>query len=151
MKRFGCAVFLCSLTVLVCGCSGGGGNFVKTEFVEGVVTLDGAPLDGALVTFSPTAPDGMTAMGYANDKGVYKLTAVGGAPEKGAVAGDYKVTVLKVAVTTVMKPPIYPGEPEREEGTQTAVTPERYLKADTTPLTATVAKGKNKIDFKLDK
>ena len=125
---------------------------IKTEYVEGVVTLNGTAIDNALVTFDPVdKTNGVSATGYSDNTGKYTLTAVGGAPQKGAVEGEYKVTVTKVEIKTVTKPPLYPGEEEREETVQTQVLPSNYMKASSTPLAKSVVKGKNTINLELEK
>ena len=65
------------------------------HYVEGVVLLDGEPVDGATVGFSPIEA-GMPAFGRTDAKGVFKLTTVrGGGQGKGAMTGSYAVTVKK--------------------------------------------------------
>ena len=78
--------------MLVGGCRRSGPD---VQFVEGVVTLDGAPLAGADVGFSPVQ-GGMPSFGRTDARGVFHLSTVrGGARGQGAVVGDYAVTVSK--------------------------------------------------------
>ena len=68
---------------------GCGGRLVK---VNGVVTLDGQPIEGAMVTFLPVeAGKGQNAQGSADKDGVFQLTTT--KPNDGAFPGEYKVTV----------------------------------------------------------
>jgi len=85
---------------MVVGLAGCGDQGPKVNYVEGVVTLDGSPLEGATVGFSPVDPaKGVAAVGTTGANGVFKLTAVqGGKPDGGAVAGEYFVTFQKVLV-----------------------------------------------------
>jgi hypothetical protein len=66
------------------------------QFVEGVVTLDGAPVEGATVGFVPSGA-GLGAFGRTQADGRFVLTSSrGGVPGAGAMAADYIVTVQKV-------------------------------------------------------
>ncbi|MDR2346095.1 MAG: carboxypeptidase-like regulatory domain-containing protein [Planctomycetaceae bacterium] len=59
---------------------------------EGIVTLNGQPLENASIIFAPAASNGRSAGGMTNENGYYNLrtnTSVGVLP------GDYKVTVIK--------------------------------------------------------
>jgi hypothetical protein len=97
--------------------------------------------------FSPAA----CRRGFPMPKGVYQLTSVGGDPQKGAVAGDYTVTVNKVEIKMVKVPASAPGEEPQETAIQKSLLHKNYLNAKTTPLKATVIKGKNQQDFALTK
>jgi hypothetical protein len=59
--------------------------------VEGVVTLDGAPLSDATVSFMPVG-NGRAASGLTDSNGYFRLTTF--RTDDGALAGDYKVIVL---------------------------------------------------------
>lgn len=87
-----CWSCICLLSVFAVitavGC--GGGGFVP---VTGTVTLDGKPLEGAAVNFTPaTAGEGQAAQGQTDASGKFTLSTVGGI---GAVPGNYKVGVSK--------------------------------------------------------
>ena len=85
---------------MVVGLAGCGKQGPVVNYVEGVVTLDGTPLEGATVGFSPVdTVKGIGAVGTTGANGVFKLTAVqGGKPDGGAVAGEYFVTFQKVSL-----------------------------------------------------
>jgi len=140
---------------LFTGCGGGGAKFA-TEFVEGIVTLDGAPLEGAVVSFSPKG-SGKFASGRTDSSGRYTLTATqGGGNGKGTTPDDYIVLIVKNEAVPL-------AEPEKDEDgnprldasgnpitTRIAnVLPVVYNNVDTSKLTATVVAGKNKCDFAL--
>jgi len=138
------------LVVVLIGCGSGGG--LKVEYVEGVITMDGEPLPETSVTFVPTSdgPTVETAMGMTNDRGVYKLSSMNGKPLAGAVAGEYKVLVSKIHAESLSE--------GLEYGTsmgytvpykQTHLLPNVYRNMEQTPFSATVKKGRNKIDFEL--
>lgn len=82
---------------LVLGCSGASGGASKktTHKVSGKLTMGGAPVAGATITFSPKSKDNPPAMGLSDAAGVYVLTTYDAGD--GAVEGDYKVMVYKAA------------------------------------------------------
>jgi hypothetical protein len=138
--------------------SGCGAKGLNTNYVEGIVTLDGDPLEQAVVTFFPVIEDGKVATGTTDETGKYMLTADGGAPLKGALEGDYVVTVRKVETTITEKVPL-PGDPQANRNdpgyrpetvaNQRVITPQIYAQQRTSPLKATVVKGKNDLPFEL--
>jgi hypothetical protein len=84
------------------GCGGGPDKPVK---VEGVVTLDGQPVDGATVMFNPLASNGRQATGVTGEDGKFRLTTY--STGDGALPGDYKVTIEKP--TTAAAAGVQPG------------------------------------------
>lgn len=68
-----------------CGPSG-----PRLGYVEGTVTLDGVPLPGAKVIFTPV-DGGRSSMAVTDGRGFYVLEFAAG--EKGAVVGKHKVSV----------------------------------------------------------
>jgi hypothetical protein len=79
-------LFLCPVLLATAGC--GNQNLSK---VEGVVTLDGAPLSGATVSFMPVG-QGRAASGLTDGDGYFQLTTF--RTDDGALAGDYRVIVV---------------------------------------------------------
>jgi len=79
-------VFLFPTLLCIAGC--GNANLSK---VEGVVTLDGAPLPGAMVSFMPVG-GGRAASGLTGGDGYFQLTTF--RTDDGALAGDYRVIVV---------------------------------------------------------
>jgi hypothetical protein len=127
-----------------CGSSG-----PRVEFVEGVILLDGKPVESAVVSFSPEGSAGLPAMGMTDRSGIFRLTTIrGGRPGKGAVMGDYVVTATKAE--------IHPDDLKSAEAAGRVVIPrfvipERYSEIATSPLRATVKKGVNRGDaFRFD-
>lgn len=136
---------------IVVGC-GSRGKGLRVEYVEGVITLDGEPLPKASVTFVPIndSENSEAAGGYSDDKGVYKLTAGNGDPEKGAVAGEYRVLVSKIEAKDLAEGKPYGASTGYSVSwTQTQLLPIIYQDRDKSPITATVKKGKNKINLEL--
>jgi hypothetical protein len=130
--------------------------------VEGVVTIDGNPLAGAMVMFWPVA-GGPPAAGSSNAEGRYVLTTPTAKAGAGALAADYAVTVEKYEDwEDTMKPA--PKDPEgfarwQAEASRLAaeraskpvalVTPKAYANREAPVLSATVKPGRNKIDLEL--
>lgn len=121
--------------------------------VEGFVLLDGQPVEGATVLFSPDAggPPGLPAAGRTDAKGGFRLNAAGGArPGSGTKIGDYIVTVTKMDHDPVPAPdPNGPPAPPPNVKVWD-VLPTVYKNATTTPLRATVKKGRNTCRLELD-
>jgi hypothetical protein len=105
MIRKGTALTLLVALAGLCGCGG-------ASKVEGVVTLDGTPVDGATVTFVPADDKGIPANGQTDSSGKFTLST-GGKP--GARRGDYKVTVVKVAPLSGNPETMKPGSPDYEK------------------------------------
>lgn len=118
--------------------------------VSGVVTQGGAPVAGATVRFE--LADGSNAStGRTDDQGKYTLSTFSAGD--GALAGDYRVTVVKMegggSEAVSEDDPNYTGAPEAEAEAKN-VLPEKYASVETSGLTATVAEGPNTCDFTLD-
>lgn len=93
-----CAFSLLPLMWPAVGCSKG--PTLPTVPVSGSVTLDGKPLEGAAVSFTPVPsnPDGKPANGITDAQGTFQLkTYLGGTTGQasGAMPGDYVVMVTK--------------------------------------------------------
>lgn len=143
----------------VAGC-GAKADGPKTAKTSGVVTYNGAPIQGATVTFandkSPRAGTGIT-----NDKGAFVISTFG--IDDGAIVGTHVVTVMKQATSaqvSQMKPEDYMkqmqgtggggGGPVMTPGA--AAKPElpvKYSNSGTSPLKFTVEEGKDN-QFKLE-
>jgi hypothetical protein len=149
------------------GCHSG----LRTEYVEGIVTLDDKPVEGALVTFIPASGEtARIAAGTTDARGRYTLTtAEGGRPGRGTTEGDYNVTVAKrtpdtsreqVATETNQQPNQPPSREEMAAADRARraaglpppflyLTPKKYNSPETSGLTATVVRGKNRFHFDL--
>jgi hypothetical protein len=79
-------LLLCPVLLSSAGC----GNRSVSK-VEGVVTLDGAPLSGATVSFMPVG-EGRPASGLTDRDGNFRLSTF--RTDDGALAGDYRVIVV---------------------------------------------------------
>ncbi len=126
------------LTIALCGlvgCSKGAGP--DLGYVEGVVTLDGKPLDGAEVSFEPK--DGRPSIAIADPSGHYVLKFTGS--RNGAAIGAHVVRITSARGSSGGEGdgPLVKARPE--------LLPAKYHAKST--LTAEVAAGNNEIDFDL--
>lgn len=159
MKMFALLAIAAS-AVLVSGCAKDTGHRKTT----GVVTVDGAPIEGATIVFIPNVQGGESGSAITDAQGAY--SAVSGSVGEGLLPGEYKVTISKRE--TVVDPDqaafeageiTYDELQERNRakglsGTGSvgeSLVPEVYSSAAATPLTITVTDdaSKNKFDFDL--
>jgi hypothetical protein len=129
------SVFSCPAVLgvlLAVGCGPGG----YASAVNGVVTLDGKPLAGAVVTFHPD-DKGPVAHGVSTDDGAYFVKT--GANRIGLAPGDYRVTVFALAES---------GGPPGS--TPRLLTPSRYSERAKTPLRFSIEAGRTEIDLPLE-
>jgi hypothetical protein len=144
-------ILLCGLT-LASGC-GGGAPAYTTAPVSGTVKLDGKPLGNAMVQFHPTGEKHVqVAVGRTDADGRYELQlVVGGAksPPRGAIPGDYKVTVSKFAKPDGTEIPANSTEPPANLGAFESL-PMPYTNPQSTPLLAKVPEAGVKLDFEVD-
>ncbi|TWT34098.1 hypothetical protein KOR42_53730 [Thalassoglobus neptunius] len=131
--RFACLGILTGLLTLS-GC-GGSSDLPSLGTVDGVVKLDGEPLEGVQVTFAPADKEGRVSFGMTDDSGYYSLKYSNNA--RGAVLGTHEVTML-----TPLPGDLMPDEKFVER------VPKKYQFEST--LIATVDEGSNEIDFDLE-
>mgnify|MGYP000250610453 CR=1 FL=1 len=149
-------LIVASPMVLMLGC---GPTPLKTEYVEGVVTLDGEIVPGATVMFVPATEGlGMSANGFTDENGVYKLSAKDplAKPEAGTLPGEYIVMVIKNDVEVEMSAEEaeaagveYKPRPSGYSAPVTYIVPKKYNQKRTTDLKATVVEGENNIPLEL--
>jgi len=119
--------------------------------VEGIVTLDGVPVEGAELIFYPVDHEtGEGASGRTDEKGYYRISSARGAPDKGTTAGEYAVTISQY-ISKVLDEPII------DYANDVVITyiakeylPLAYTDIKYSPLKVTVVTGKNEINFELD-
>ncbi|UUO07289.1 carboxypeptidase-like regulatory domain-containing protein [Blastopirellula sp. J2-11] len=125
------------LLIAAIGC--GRGNPLGLVPVSGRVTLDGAPLADATVSFIPE--QGRPASGTTNAEGRFELTTLD--PGDGVMPGDHKVTVMKYADHDAEKNPY---------ARLVSLVPVHYVELKTTPLTVSVPKsGDSNVEITLAK
>ena len=136
-----------SFALLVClaGCGSS-----RTSPVGGVVLLDGKPVADATVQFVPQEGKGRDATAQTDKNGEFAMSTF--KPRDGMLPGEYKVVVT---------PPTGPVDPTQYATSDAAMSgakaapkkersfPEKYTRADQTPLTQTVpASGKLTLELK---
>lgn len=120
---------------LAMGCAQAAGP--ELGYVEGNVTLDGKPLDGAEVQFEPS--DSRPSVAFTDENGHYVLKFTGS--RDGATVGTHTVRILSARGSSGGEGdgPLVKARPE--------LLPAKYHEKST--LTADVQSGNNTIDFDL--
>lgn len=144
---------LIALLLLCVSCTRG----PNTQFIEGIVTLDGVPAERATVNFLPKSPSEaldsterpLLASGVTDAQGYYRLSSVmGGKFGGGTTMGEYKVTLVKKEQTN--KPIVKDDRPVRSiRPVYKYHIPEKFEKRGTSEIEVTVTKGKNRFNFDL--
>ncbi len=133
VKSFALGLLLLSLIMAGCGSS----NKIPLGRVEGVITVDGQPLDGAEIVFEPT--NGRSSVGWTDEKGHYELDYT--METKGAILGTHVVRIKSARSASGGE-----GDGPKVEARK-EILPGKYHTSST--LTAEVTKGNNVIDFAL--
>lgn len=148
-----------------CNSAGGSADQLPTEPVSGTITMGGAPVPGATVTFSPVNTENPPAFGRTDNQGNFTLTTY--EANDGAVAGDYKVLVSKSAPSAGGGGPDEQHDPTGETGREFSpaqhsgrgggggdtgggsMLPEKFANASTTPIQKSVTDGENTFSIQL--
>ncbi|MBR2003646.1 MAG: carboxypeptidase regulatory-like domain-containing protein [Thermoguttaceae bacterium] len=145
--------------MLVSGCGGNNGLYKAT----GVVTVDGAPIEGATVVFVPATSGGASGSAITDAKGAYSI--ISGSVGEGIAPGQYKVTISKrEEVVDEDQAAFDAGEIDYDELQKRkakkglsggapvgeSLVPEQYSSAATTDLTATVTESSKDNVFNFD-
>ena len=146
-------VLAAALALLVCGSSG-----PSVQFVEGSVLVDGRPLDGAEVSFSPLESGvGLAAVGRTDAGGRFTLNPQVGKPGAGTLVGSYRVTIRKRKPDEAAEEALSTDDPNygkrrpipQGSGPPKWLVPVEYTANETTPLRADVQKGRNTFRFEI--
>lgn len=108
MKRYFCGLAWAVAAVGLIGC-GGDPTVAK---VSGTVALDGEPVEGASVIFSPIG-GGRPATGQTDAEGNFQLSTYGSSD--GALIAEHEVAVVKVEESRTAKAYIPEGEEPPED------------------------------------
>lgn len=165
MRSFDSTVASVALLVAVFqGCSGSGdGNRLSVYPVSGKITMAGAPVANAIVTFSPKGNQPV-AIGRTDAQGQYKMTTYDA--NDGAAAGEFVVLVSKEApaaassappahgVTAISTPQMAHaargGKKAGDASESSSVLPSKYSDRGKSDLALTVkSSGENVGDFDL--
>ncbi|MDR1141235.1 MAG: carboxypeptidase-like regulatory domain-containing protein [Planctomycetaceae bacterium] len=140
------AVIFCFVAVVLTGCSKS--NIIDTESVMGTVTLNGQPLEGASVSFSPkVSGQGTPASAVTDAQGKYVLQTPLGAAQAGTSQGEYIVLIRKYTPKATGQKLKNDNDKEMEITQPVNILPEIYSDPTKTPLAASVKPGKNTYDF----
>jgi hypothetical protein len=107
--------------------------------VRGKVFVEGKPAAKALVTFHPVAdksPETIRPVGEVDDQGQFTLTTY--ANGDGAPEGEYEVAISWLLATRASR--------STEDFYTKNYLPERYSRADSSGLRATIRKGENDLE-----
>jgi len=118
--------------------------------LTGTVTLDGSPVEGAIVTLKPKSKGSSGAFGKTDAEGNF---AVNSSPTVGGVnPGDYMVTVKKIefpqSAAVSEDDPNYTGA-AGPEPKPIYIVPEKYSDTKTSDLSTTVTSGENTLTLDL--
>lgn len=144
VRRIGRGLVCATLVAVCLGC--GNGDRLPTAPVSGTVTFESAPLPSGSLLFVPEG-GGPSAQGNINSDGTYTLGTY--SSSDGAILGRFKVMI-----TAFTQPSGGSGLPEDTLNGNTAsvsLIPEIYGDLEKSGLTANVVKGRNTIDFALEK
>lgn len=118
--------------------------------VEGVVMLDGKPLENAYVNFVPIGADMLTASGTTDESGKFVLeTGSGPTAKEGAIPGRYKVCISSLVKPDGTRVVFDPSKPPAMQLALESL-PSRYSEAADTLLEATIKPtGEEDLKFEL--
>lgn len=145
-------VALCVVCLTCMGCGSGGPDLGE---VSGTVTMDGEPLDNALVTFTPVE-GGRSSTGKTDENGNYTLSF---ADRTGALVGTHEVSVMTLtdvegedmsevsSDSDAYMEQAMGGASDYDNATVTEQIPAKYNTE--TELTFEVESGKNTYDIEL--
>jgi hypothetical protein len=138
MKRlyYLCFALLFSALLFVSGC----GNDNAPAKVTGTITMDGKPIVGAEVTFTPDDGTRMS-QGNTDDQGRYELRF--SAQAVGAAVGTHRVSIRAASADDFVPPSRDSNDPPQPRET----IPKKYNSE--TELTATLKSGKQVVNFDL--
>jgi hypothetical protein len=129
---------------LLAGCSSGAHG---TANVSGTVLYKDKPVDGATVSLLPKGegPKAKPAHGKTNSSGHFTLTTYFGPDDQpaGALPGDYSVIITKIDEPQGAFDPHKDPPPKHH-------LPLKYEASTTSPLTATIKPGSNRVELKLE-
>ncbi|MBA2116545.1 carboxypeptidase-like regulatory domain-containing protein [Bremerella alba] len=142
------SISLLILAAASLGCNSGEPTLVpgrsRTIPVQGKITLDGTPIEGATVMFFSEKLM-ITSYGKTNATGEYALTTY--EPGDGAPAGRYQVSVKK-SEQKIVEPSNHPTLPPKAQTSQ--LLPSQYSDFGSSQLQAVVAEdGMNAFQFNL--
>ena len=145
-------ILLVCFSVFLLGCHS---DKIRTEYITGIITCDGNPVERAQVTFIPVegSEGAIAASGISKEGGKYTVQVSQGEPKAGTTPGEYIVTIARTETIPVDgrgKEITLPPGATADSYIGVDRLPLKYKNKDTTPFKATVVKGKNTFDFALE-
>ena len=137
MKLLAASV-LCSMTLLVAGCSSG--SSTPSGIVTGKVTFKGAPVAEGTVRFISSGDTPPCEANIESDGSYRATTAAGGLP-----TGDYRIAVTPPLVVI----PATASSPGSEELKPMENIPLKYRNADNSGLAITIREGAQTFDISM--
>lgn len=136
-------VVLCAAVLLLAACSRG----PQMAPVTGVVLLDGKPVEGASVLFTPDA-GGRPADGVTDKEGKFSLQTY--EPGDGAPVGHYKVAIVGMRMTGIQATADgLSGEVDASKVREVWFVPKRYSTPDSSGIEVEVKRGLTPLKFEL--
>ena len=129
----------CCFLAPVSGLVGCGGSSSEAT-VQGVVTLDGAPVPAGSISFVPST-GGTQAYAMSDESGAYEAYT---GRKPGLRTGEYKVTVV-----ARKKPQVNQTEAGGPAAAGDSITPRWYASPETTSLAIKVEPGSNEVNLEL--
>ena len=118
--------------------------------VSGTVTLDGEPLVGAFVLFTPTADEGDNATSQTDEDGRYTLQTLTGRVDGGTTPGTYVVTFSQLESVWDGRSYFVNSQNERVPDTRAVESlPSLYTSSQTSPFTVEVRNRVETFNFDL--
>ena len=143
MIRNGCVGLLVAVLLGVFGCNRG----PQMAPVTGVVLLNGQPVDGAAVLFTPEA-GGRPADGVTDKEGKFTLQTF--EPGDGAVVGKHKVAIVGMRQTGVQATSDgLSGEVNESKVREVWFVPKTYSSPDTSGIEIEVKRGMEPVKLEL--
>ncbi|UUO08660.1 carboxypeptidase-like regulatory domain-containing protein [Blastopirellula sp. J2-11] len=147
MRYFQLGAFM----LLFAGCYGGS-QLPNSVHVAGIVTLDGAPLEGATIAFAPEDAVGRSATSMTDEAGRFSMGTL--AINDGVVCANYNVTIAKTEVdpsNQVTDPQAYyerTGRPAPGPK-MTYIVPKKYNSVATSDLNVMIDEPRDDLRFEL--
>ncbi|MDR2171758.1 MAG: carboxypeptidase-like regulatory domain-containing protein [Planctomycetaceae bacterium] len=137
------------LFFVVVGCNN---NPFGVVYVEGIVNVDGLPVEGVMVTFSSTTGNGVTAVGTTDKDGKFVLTTAGAKFGTGIMPGTYALTFAKNEFTASKDEKLIVdyNTPAGEPYTMVELIPSKYNDPTTSGFEPVTVEKKKKNIFKFE-
>lgn len=133
----------CGLALLLAAIGCGGTALPETVSVSGTVSYQSKPVEGAQVVLNSADPKCKPAAGTTDSQGRFSVKTYVDptAQAKGAMPGNYKITVTKLEQTTLSSEEQMKASSGGKPAGPKHLLPEKYSSVENTDLTVEVKKG----------